>query len=166
MNGPPDNKRFAALYDEHADRVFRLCLRLNGGCQAEAEDLAQEALVAAFLSLPRFAGRAKVTTWLHAVTIRTWRNRNARRRPENLPLEEADGAQPDPMEARLTRLSVEAALATLPEDLREAFVLVKGEGLTHREAAALLGIPQGTVQARVHDAARRLRLILSEEEHR
>jgi len=164
-NDDPQHRRFAALYDEHADRVFRLCLRLCGGCQAEAEDVAQEAMVAALRSLPTFAGRAHVSTWLYAVAVRTWRKRRERRPPDTLPLDgAAEPAAPDGIDARLTRLSIEAALDSLPDPLREAFVLVKAEGRTHREAAALLGLPQGTVQARVHEAARRLRGLLREEE--
>jgi RNA polymerase sigma-70 factor (ECF subfamily) len=161
-----DQARFAALYDAHADWLFRLCLRLCGYCHAEAEDLTQEVLVAVFQSLPRFAGHSRLTTWLYAVAIRTWRKHLARRPPPTLPLTVADQrtTQPDGMGEGLTRVSVEAALIALPDTLREAFVLVKAEGLTHKEAAHLLGIPIGTVQGRVHEAARRLRLALSEEE--
>jgi RNA polymerase sigma-70 factor (ECF subfamily) len=159
-----EDRRFAALYDLHADAVFRLSLRLCGGCHAEAEDLAQDALIAALGSLPRFAGRSRITTWLYAVTVRTWRKRCERREPDTLPLIDGDGTSlPDGLDSQLTRLSIEAAIAALPEPLREAFVVVKSEGLTHREAAAVLGLPIGTVQARVHEAARRLRRALLEE---
>lgn len=165
MNAPSKD-HFAVLYDAHADWVFRLCLRLCGGCHADAEDVAQETLIAAFRSLPRFAGRAQVTTWLYTVTMRTWRKSRSRYGPDTLPLEEAEAATPRNalLSACLVRLSTEAALRALPGPLREAFVLVKAEGLTHREAAARLEIPQGTVQWRVHEAARRLRRTLSEEE--
>jgi len=161
-----DQTRFDALYDAHADWLFRLCLRLSGYCHTEAEDLAQEVLVAVYQSLPRFANRARLTTWLYAVAIRTWRKHLARRPPPSLPLEDTDQSPigADGMADRLTRVSVEAALIALPDPLREAFLLVKADGLTHKEAAHLLGIPIGTVQARVHEAARRLRLALSEEE--
>lgn len=161
---PPAQDRFARLYDAHADWVYRLCLRLCGGCHDDAEDLAQETLIAAFESLPRFAGKARVTTWLYVVAVRTWRKRRERRGPDTLPLEENAVTAPDGLDARLTRLSLDAALATLPAALREAFVLVKMEGRTHREAATLLQLPQGTVQGRVHEAARRLRRALSEED--
>jgi RNA polymerase sigma-70 factor (ECF subfamily) len=160
------NARFDAVYDAHADWLFRLCLRLCGYCHAEAEDLAQEVLVAVFRSLPMFAGRARLTTWIYAVTIRTWRKHLSRRPPETLSLAgvEEGRAPTTSRDDPLTRISVEAALTALPDSLREAFVLVKAEGLTHKEAAHLLGVPIGTVQSRVHEAARRLRLALSEEE--
>ncbi len=69
----------------------------------------------------------------------------------------------DPGLATLRRMTLEAALATLPSELYEAFVLVKSEGLKYREAALVLGVPQGTVQSRVHDAVQKLRVLLQEE---
>ena len=167
---PVENARFARLYDQHGDMVFRLSLRLCGGCVADAEDLAQDALIAAFQGFPRFAGRARVTTWLYTVTVRAWQKRRAREDPETLPLREEDHARlslavgrEDVLSAHLTRLTIDAAISGLPDTLREAFVLVKCEELTHREAARVLGLPQGTIQARVHEAARRLRVAIGGE---
>ncbi|MES2461799.1 MAG: RNA polymerase sigma factor [Armatimonadota bacterium] len=172
----PTGGRFDAFYDAHADRLFRLCLRLSGNQHAEAEDLAQEVLVAALQSLPRFAGRAQITTWLYTITVRTYRRRVSQREPSALALSLSDTSveaaasrlQADRQslgeENHLLQLSVAAAIADLPYTLREAFVLVKAEGFTHKEAARILDLPQGTVQARVHEAARRLRLVLAEEE--
>lgn len=160
----------ASFYDAHADRVFRLCLRLSGNCHAEAEDLAQEVLVAALQSLPRFAGRAQITTWLYTIAIRTYHKRSSHREPFTLSLNDQDeevpigGRHQTSEENHLLHLSIADALAALPIPLREAFVLVKAEGFTHKEAARILELPQGTVQARVHEAARRLRLVLAEEE--
>lgn len=150
------------LLDAHGDRVFRLCLRLTGGCHAEAEDLAQETLLAALKALPRFGGRARMSTWLHAIAVNLWRKHQARREPAALRLEENDRPLPDGAAGRLLRLSLDEAITSLPDPLREAFVLVKAEGLTHREAARILSVPQGTVQTRVHEAVKRLRVFLAD----
>jgi RNA polymerase sigma-70 factor, ECF subfamily len=146
---------------EHKDRIYRLALRLCSGCVAEAEDITQEALVAALKTLPLFLGKAKLTTWLYTVTIRTWRAHQKRPRLETVPLLEGEGGTHS--EDTALRLDLDRALGTLPLPQREAFVLVKAEGWTHKEAAKILGIPQGTVQARVFEATRRLREQLSEE---
>jgi RNA polymerase sigma-70 factor (ECF subfamily) len=53
------------------------------------------------------------------------------------------------------------AICSLSEPMREAFLLVKGEGLTHREAAEAVGVPVGTMYFRVHSAVRQLRALLS-----
>ena len=163
-----EDRRSAAFYEAHADAVFRLSLRLCGGRRADAEDVAQEALIAALAALPRFAGRARLTTWLHTITVRTWRRHCAQQGVVLPSYDEAApaarGTAPGDEDRRLTRMTIDAAVAALPDALREAFVLVKVEGLTHREAARVLETPQGTVQARVHEAARRLRAALGETE--
>jgi RNA polymerase sigma-70 factor, ECF subfamily len=148
---------------EHKDRIYRLALRLSAGCVVEAEDITQEALVAALKTLPLFLGKAKLTTWLHTVTVRTWRARQTQKSAllatEPLGEHEPKGA----VEDIALRLDLDRAIWALPAAQREAFVLVKAEGWTHKEAAKILGVPQGTVQARVFEATRRLRTLLSEE---
>lgn len=150
--------------EAHGDRLFRLSLRLSAGCHADAEDLAQEALLAAYQSLPHFAGRARLTTYLYSITLNCWRKRHRRDGERLIPLKDDELAGGSALDTLLTRLSLDAAMAQLTEVQREAFVLVKAEGLTSKEAAAVLKVPQGTVQSRVHDATLRLRALLSEEE--
>ena len=60
-------------------------------------------------------------------------------------------------------MDLEQAFRTLPQALQESFVLVKAEGLSSKEAAEILKIPQGTIQARVHDAVHRMRDLLTEK---
>ena len=156
-------RRFDALYAAHGTRLYRFCLRLCKGRVEDAEDLAQEALVAAFKGLPRFAGRARLSTYLYACAVTLWRKRRSRPALEISPLpKEVEIAAPDFWPARLESLTLEAALCTLPDELREVFLLVKAEGLTHREAARVLKVPIGTAQWRVHEAGRRLRVLLKE----
>ncbi len=162
------NQRFAALYDAHAERVYGWCVRLCNGNPSDAEDLAQETFVAAFQSLPRFQSRAKTTTWLYRIALRkfwAWRETNSRvpTGDETNPIEHL----PDSVNfagASLERLRLQTALSTLSPPLREAFLLVKAEGFTHKEAARVLNVPTGTVQSRVHDAAHKLRVLLAEPE--
>lgn len=153
----PDPK----LLLEHKERVYRLALRLTAGCVAEAEDITQEALIAALKTLPLFLGRARLTTWLHTVTVRTWRAHQKRGQLETQPLDAQEWAVSEDI---ALRLDLDRAIRSLSDSQREAFVLVKAEGWTHKEAAKILGVPQGTVQARVFEATRRLREQLSEEE--
>jgi RNA polymerase sigma-70 factor (ECF subfamily) len=149
---------------EQRDRVFRLALRLTGGCYAEAEDLTQEALVAALTRLPLFLGKSRITTWLYTITLRTWHaQRERQQRFPVVPLQDQDRPSPDDTMARLQKMDMDAAIRTLPDTLREAFVLVKAEGLTHQEAARILRVPLGTVLWRVREACQRLRPLLLEE---
>ena len=148
---------------EHKDRIYRLALRLTAGRVAEAEDITQEALVAALKTFPLFLGKARLTTWLHTITVRTWRAHQKRPRVATVSLDERDGQERVAPENMALRLDLDCAIRALSPVQREAFVLVKAEGWTHKEAAKILGIPQGTVQARVFEATRRLRELLSEE---
>ena len=107
-----------------------------------------------------------MTTYLHAVTVNCWRKRLRSAPPPTLALLETEAAPQDVIHQHFTRLSLDAAVAQLSQAQREAFVLVKAEGLTHKEAAQVLGVPQGTVQSRVHEAILRLRTLLSEEDFR
>jgi RNA polymerase sigma-70 factor (ECF subfamily) len=156
---------FDALYGEYGDRIYRFCYRLCGHT-ADAEDLTQEVFLAAYQGLDRFAGRSSVATWLSRIALYRWGRLHGTRRLETVPLEEemvGAAAAPDPASAGVQRLSLENALLSLPNGLREAFLLVKAEGLKYREAALVLGVPQGTVQSRVHDAVVRLRALLAED---
>ncbi len=155
---------FESLYNEYGDRVYRFCFRLCGQT-ADAEDLTQEVFIAAYQGPDRFAGRSSVATWLYRIALYRWR-RIQGAAPPTAPLEwepESAAAVPDPAPSHIQRLSLESAMARLPESLRDAFLLVKAEGLKYREAARVLGVPQGTVQSRVHDAIVRLRVLLAEE---
>lgn len=152
------------VYAEYGERIYRFCYRLCGRA-AEAEDLTQDVFVAAFQGLENFEGRSSLSTWLYRIAFYRWRQLNPRGRMPALSLEaepERLPAHPDLAQESLQRLGLEEALATLSSDLRDAFLLVKAEGLTYREAAEVLGAPQGTIQYRVHEAVQRLRSALGD----
>lgn len=103
-------------------------------------------------------------TWLLRIARREWIRRNACA-DETVELEEAELPDPagDPSVRETHRIWLQEALARLPEQLREAVVLVKVDGLTHREAAEVLDLPQGTVQFHVSQGLKQLRKLLVEE---
>lgn len=152
-----DGKGTAArLYDDHADRVYRFCYRLSGNATV-AEDLAAETFFSVLDA--RFRGEAEEMTFLYKVALNKWRmhcrRQFIRRRLESLG-HQRPGPEPD------LRVTLDAAIDGLPGNLRVAFILVKVEGFTSKEAAELLECPTGTVQSRVFKACERLRAALSE----
>lgn len=165
-----DRTAFGALYDRHSPRVFRLLCRLTGDTEA-AEDLTQETFVTAYGSLSGWRGVGALSTWLCGIAVRHWSaaRRREGRRP-GLSAEPLDADAPvyrphdDPL-AHCTRREAEDALeeavAALPESCREAFVLIRIEGMRYRQAADLLGVPLGTVQSRLDRAMRLLHTRLS-----
>jgi RNA polymerase sigma-70 factor (ECF subfamily) len=163
---------FNVLYAEYGPRLYRFGLRLCGGAVADAEDLTQEVFLAAFRSLHQFEGRSSLSTYLYRIAVYRWRQmKDARCRGEETLDDGREPAAPaassDPARLGAARMEMDAALASLPAAQRAAFLLVKSEGLTCKEAADALGIPVGTVKYHVHEAVLRLRAFLGHgaEEH-
>ena len=147
---------FETLYAQHAARVYRLALRLTGN-REEAEDLAAESLAEAFRTWGGYRGESAPETWLHGIVLNRWRMIRRKRKVPTDPLRTAETVATT---FRSQDLELAEALGALPTALREAFLLVKGEGFTHSEAASVLKIPVGTVYFRVHVAIRKLRVAL------
>ncbi len=153
MNDPTGRAPFEDVYAEHAGRVYRFALRLVG-TREEAEDLAAESLAEAFRQWEGYRGDSKPGTWLCGIVLNRWRMQRRKRR---VPVDRLQAATEVASTFRFEDLELAQAIASLPENLREAFLLVKGEGLTHAEAAKALRVPTGTMYFRVHSAVRRLR---------
>jgi len=158
--------RFAALVASHGERARRLAWRLVGGDAAAAEDVAQEAFLRAYRSLPRFRGEAALSTWFYRILVRQaashrrWRGLRERMGGWGDP-EAPDPGAPAAGDPALRR-RIAAALDGLTRRQREVFVLIHLEGFTVRETAATLGRPEGTVKSHLHRALARLRAELSD----
>jgi RNA polymerase sigma-70 factor, ECF subfamily len=145
--GDPD--AFTVLVRRHRDRLWAVALRTMRD-REEAADALQDALLSAYRNASGYRGDAAVTTWLHRVVVNACLDRMRRRavRP-SVPLGETDVPAPsDEHEALERRLDVRAALARLPEPQRVAIVLVDLQDLSVAEAAAYLGVAEGTVKSR------------------
>jgi RNA polymerase sigma-70 factor, ECF subfamily len=152
------------LYREHADRVYGLCLRMSGDA-VRATELAQDVFVRAWEQLDRLQPGSDAGAWLWRLatnvvlnSMRSDRRRTARVAPVADPalLERTSLGTPLPVR----RLTLDAAIATLPDRAREVFVLHDVEGFAHAEVAELLGVAEGTVRAHLHRARTLLREVL------
>jgi RNA polymerase sigma-70 factor (ECF subfamily) len=152
---------FETLYCDNSDAIFRFCYRLCGN-RTEAEDLTQEVFVAALEGLHRFERRSSEKTWLYRIAVYRHRARRERHETKNLAL---DSAPEGSCETDLWRIVLQDAIVNLSPSQREAFVLVKCEGLTCSEAAKVLRIPTGTLKFRVHCAVQSLQNTLREAHH-
>ena len=160
-----DTDAFAKLVAEHQSFVYNLALRTLGDPH-EAEDLAQEAFVRAWLALPRFRGRARFQTWLYRIVVNLCYNRLPRLRRElTVETDEKINHVPDEIfanpglqvEINEQRAFLHQQIETLPEKYRLLITLRYQSELTYEEIAQVLDVPLGTVKTGIFRARTRLR---------
>jgi RNA polymerase sigma-70 factor (ECF subfamily) len=163
-----DDAAFAVVYDEVAPRVYGFLLRQTRDA-ALAEDVVQQTMLQMHRARATFLEGAPVLPWALAIARRLAVDAHRRRRREVLsaqPQEDIAGPADDG-EARAvaaqTAARLRAELDRLPEAQRVAFQLVKDEGLSMAEAAAVLGTTVMAVKLRAHRAYQALRAALGED---
>ena len=147
------------LYDAHVGAVHRLALRMTADEQL-ARDAAQDAFVRVFRGLREFRRDAALSTWIHQIAVSCTLNaiRGRKRQRDRFTDMEAADHVPTRRESEPDlREQLYAAIDALPEIYRSVFVLHEIEGHNHEDIGNLLGIPQGTSKARLHEARARLR---------
>ena len=129
--------------------------------EAEADDLVQDALLRGHEARRSFRPGANLRVWLFAILRNAFLDRRRRRAAESRRDDAAAVLAPlsidAPQEAAVRLAQVREAFLRLPEDQREALSLVAVEGLTYAAAAAVAGIPIGTLMSRVARARAELR---------
>jgi RNA polymerase sigma-70 factor (ECF subfamily) len=162
-----DDDAFAVLVDRHQARIARLALQMLGDPE-EAQDVAQDAFVRLYTSLRSFRGEASLSTWLYRVVVNLCHRRlgKLRRRGTTYLADTAlgaddwpsDDARPHDRLARQEQLrEVRRAVASLSPKYRAVIALRYFHDLSYRDIAAVLRLPLGTVESRLHDARRALR---------
>lgn len=140
------------LAERLVPRVLAVATRMLGGDRAEAEDVAQEAMLRLWRAAPDWRpDGARISTWLYRVTINLCTDRLRKVRPRGLDgVAEPEDATPGPMHrlADAERLAaLDAALGALPERQRIAVVLRHIEGLSNPEIATILGVGVEAVES-------------------
>lgn len=158
----------AACAREHGAAIGRLCMALLGS-QAEAEETAQEVLLAAHGALASYRGEGSLRGWLFGIARRKCaRKLETRiRRERKLKLVHdagTDAELPDEvLAARRRARRVRAALERLKPSERDAVVLRYQGGLPYREIGEVCGIDERAARKRVSRALGKMRTLLSDE---
>jgi RNA polymerase sigma factor (sigma-70 family) len=156
-----DRTRFAELVDRHLARATALAQRLLAS-RAEAEDIAQEATLQAYLGLRDLRDPARFGAWFCAIAANLARMRLRETRGRLVPLDGADGVEgEDALEASERLAAIHDALEGLTRSERETVVLHYMRGLTTPEIAVRRGEQAGTVRVRLHRARCRLQSVLA-----
>jgi len=167
-----DTAAFGELVERHRSAVYRAAFAALGN-DADAEDIAQEALVLAFRRIEQFRGDASVKTWMVSIAWRLSLSRRRRlwwqmskRTASDAELPALRAVTPSP-EARMQSAEfireVQQQIRRLPPKLRDALLLTAAGDLTQDELAAALNIPAATFRGRVRDARLKLRERLGHE---
>ena len=158
-----DGRAFHKLVDTHSQRLFAIAVRLVGN-STDAEDVLQETWAGAYRGMGRFEARASVKTWLTRIlVVQAARWRRDKRRRVMQPLDSMSvGSESNGGPAGVEkRIDLQAALLRLSPEHREVLVLREFEQMSYEEMAAVLDVPRGTVESRLHRARAELRDKLS-----
>jgi len=160
-----DRRAQRALYDRHADRVYRIALQLTRD-EHDAFDVAQETFIRAFERIGSFDGRSRLGTWLYRIAtneaLQLFRRRDTERRHLRAVGELRNHATRPEFHA--ARHEIDDAMEMLSDDRRAILVLRYQEGLSYDEIAEILEIAPGTVASRLNRARADLRELLGESE--
>jgi RNA polymerase sigma-70 factor (ECF subfamily) len=141
-------------------RAFAWSLSHNG---SDADDLVQDTLIKAWTNRDKFEPGTNLRAWLFTILRNTYYTNVLRRRREVRDEQgEYAGAlkAPPTQEWSVAMRSLQAALQRLPDEHREALILVGAAGLSYEEAAEICGCALGTIKSRVNRARSRLLKIM------
>ncbi|HYQ45026.1 MAG TPA: RNA polymerase sigma factor [Polyangiaceae bacterium] len=166
-----EDAAFDELYAALSPRLYSFCVRLAGR-NGDADDLFQDAFLKLHRSRATYVSGASVLHWAFAIVRSTHldRLRKRARRPETLiastddvleAIFEGSGSPESELQAEALARIVEQELQRMSERNRSAYILLKIEGLTAGEAAAVLGITGDAVKQRAFRAYEALRAALA-----
>lgn len=165
-----DRSAFAALVRAHQNEVYTLARRLVGDPHL-ASDVAQETLIRAWKALPKFRGDARLSTWLHRITVNTaWTHKKRAKRhsassiDDHLELAAPEGSDHPAVAGEILELRglLREALDRLPEGQRQVVVMKDVYGWSHAEIAESMDISVTAAKVRLHRARARLAKDLEE----
>lgn len=157
---------YKLLLDKHKDAIFRLIVKIVHN-QEEARDLVQETFMKAFGALSSYKSQYRFTTWLYKIAANNCIDFLRKKRLNSFsldqPLETKDGEvtieladwtyNPEAdLASKQKSLSIDVAINSLPHKYREVIVFRHKQDKSYEEIAQVLGIPVGTVKARIFRA--------------
>ncbi|MGZ8362411.1 MAG: sigma-70 family RNA polymerase sigma factor [Caulobacteraceae bacterium] len=134
---------------------------------AEADDLVQDTLIKAWTNRDKFEQGTNLRAWLFTILRNTYYTAVVRRRRE---VRDEDGAHAamqttgPAQEWNVALTGLQDALAQLPDEHREAIILVGAAGMSYEEAAEICGCAVGTIKSRVNRARKKLIVLLNGED--
>ena len=162
-----DPGAYEELVRRYQRRLYNLAGRLTGD-REEAEDLAQEALVRAYVALPRFRKGERFSPWVYKIAVNLCINYLRRRKTlvalnDQAPFVDRSPTPEQSLERGETQATVQKAILALPEQYRAVILMRHQQELSYSEIAEALGLPLGTVKTHLFRAREMLHRLLSQE---
>ena len=163
-----DPRAFGEIVERHKVAVFGVCRRYVGG--TDAQDLAQETFVRAFVNREQFDPARPIRPWLLTIArnlcIDRLRSSEQRQRsePDMSVFPDRTISAEQEVAGRQQLALLRRGLAELPEGQREAIAMYHRDGLSYREMSEVLGVPIGTVMTWLHRGRKRLRELIRAQE--
>ncbi len=163
-----DDSAFAVVYDELSPRLLGYAVRATGSTEA-GKDIVQQVFLNMYRARRRFVVGSHVEPWVYAIARRLvvdWMRASGRHRlVENVDALVSvilDESPEGITQAREVEAALRLELQRVPAPMRDAFMLVRIEGLSSHDAAAILGTTAAATKLRAHRVAMRLRVQLAE----
>ena len=157
-----DRNAFAELVRRHQSQLRASLRKMTGGNIELSDDIAQETFILAWKNIKSFRYEAKFSTWLYRIAFNAWQSEI--RKKHELPMDEDNAPEPEPVAPESDRTGVQRDLARAMSGLndgeRNAILQCYYNDLSHEEAAMVLGIPLGTVKTNILKAKEKMRAAL------
>jgi len=164
LSATGERRAFGELVRRHGSAV-RGVLRRMGAQPSEADDVAQDAFLAAFERITEFRGEGTFAAWVKKIAARLYLRRLQRERKLGAITAEAVEDEPEtPRSDAESTIDLEEALKVLGPAERLCVTMCFGAGLSHTEAAEALNLPLGTVKSHVKRGLEKLRTRLAPED--
>lgn len=166
-----DRNAFGEIVELYKDKVFQLSFRMLGN-RHEAEDIAQEAFIRAYVNIQSFNMNLKFSTWLYRIATNLCIDRLRKKKPDYYLDAEVKGTEgltmyshipsdaslpEEDVESLELQESIQKEISKLPDKYRSVIVLKYIEEMSLNEISEILDIPLGTVKTRIHRGREALR---------
>lgn len=154
-------EKFIKLLEEQQEGLVRFLLALCGGNYADAQDLAQETALKAYLSYNGFVEKFKFSTWLYRIAYNSFIDYRRKKQPDTSPIETATSLAEDQHPQEYEELY--RALEGLPPNEKAAMLLFYMEDMKVLDIALVMKKPVGTIKSYLSRGRQHLKTILSNE---
>lgn len=154
---------FQKIFEEHYDKVIRLCLGYVNGHQDLANDLAQETFIKVWQHLPSFRNHSNLTTWIYRITVNTCLQELRKKKIKHLEIDVAT-EEAENFDYKDNRLKYMYRCINKLTEENETIILLELDNVPQAEIAQIVGISHQAVRTRIHRIKDKLAKCIKDEQ--